>query len=192
MLARWSDAGLSGTSDNGSHRLANRAAAIGRPVPQRVTTTDAALQVLANQAVSDRSSGDRIASFLSCRVALTPCARFRWLTPILPKVGGLSERDGQIISRWTDGEAVAAWTTRSTPRRRRSTPHGASCPTCRVCHCRRWERELQREFRCLIAGAATYRPAIEALAARLVKRRTLTSQARRAARLPLGRAQSRR
>jgi len=57
-LARWSDAGLSGTSDNGSQRLADRAAAIGRPVPQRVTTTDAALQVLANQAVSDRSSGD--------------------------------------------------------------------------------------------------------------------------------------
>ena len=143
MLARWSDAGLSGTSDNGSHRLADRAAAIGRPVPQRVTTTDAALQVLANQAVSDRSSGDsdRVIFVLprgtnevqlSSR-AQSPTEARPWLEdrrrlgvrvkrivlreaddvrevpmdhPDLTRGWWAVERDGQVISRWTDGEAV--------------------------------------------------------------------------------------
>jgi Hint domain len=124
-------------------RLADRAAAIGRPVPTRVTTTDAALRVFANQrmvkpVVSDservifvlpRGTGEvRLLSR-----AQSPTEARPWLEdrrqlgvrvkrivlrgaddvrevpvdhPALTRGWWAVERDGQMISRWTDGEAV--------------------------------------------------------------------------------------
>ena len=124
-------------------RLADRAAAIGRPVPQRVTTTDAALRVLANQRSvkpvvrdSDRAifvlpRGTGEVRLLSR--AQSPTEARPWLEdrrrlgvrvkrivlrgaddlrevpvdhPDLTRGWWAVERDGQVISRWTDGDAV--------------------------------------------------------------------------------------
>ena len=125
-------------------RLADRAAAIGRPMPQRVTTTDAdAATACQSGAPSNRSSATAIASSSSCRAAPTRCGWFSraqsptearpWLEdrrrlgvrvkrivlrgadevrevpmdhPDLTRGWWAVERDGQMISRWTDGEAV--------------------------------------------------------------------------------------
>jgi hypothetical protein len=124
-------------------RLADRAAAIGRPVPQRVTTTDAALRVLANQrsvkpVISDN---ERVIFVLPRDVhevrplsrAQSPTEARPWLEdrrrlgvrvkrivlrgaddlreipmdhPALTRGWWTVERDGPMISRWTDGEAV--------------------------------------------------------------------------------------
>ena len=61
-------------------RLADRAAAIGRPVPQRVTTTDADLRLLTNQAPAKPvfSDSDRVTFVLprgATRVRLLSCAQ---------------------------------------------------------------------------------------------------------------------
>ncbi len=124
-------------------RLADRAAAIGRPVPQRVTTTDAALRLLANQRTVKPvfSDSDRVIFVLprgagEVRLlsrAQSPTEARPWLEdrrrlgvrvkrivlrgaddlrevpmdhPDLARGWWGVERDGQIISRWTDGEAV--------------------------------------------------------------------------------------
>jgi len=124
-------------------RLADRAAAVGRPVPQRVTTTDATLRVLADQrsikpVVSD---GDRVVFVLprgtgEVRLlsrAQSPTEARPWLEdrrrlgvrvkrivlrgaddlhevpvdhPALTQGWWAVERDGQMISRWTDGAAA--------------------------------------------------------------------------------------
>jgi hypothetical protein len=124
-------------------RLADRAAAIGRRVPQRVTTPDSALRVLANgrpikPVVSD---SDRVIFVLprgtdEVRLlsrAQSPTEARPWLEdrrqlgvrvkrivlrggddvrevpvdhPDLTRGWWAVERDGQIISRWTDGAAV--------------------------------------------------------------------------------------
>ena len=123
-------------------RLADRAAAIGQPVPQRATTTDPACTSSPAGAASSRSSATR-----GCH--LRPAARRRrvrlvsrasaptearpWLDdrrrlgvrvkrivlrgadevreipmdhPDLQQGWWAVERDGQVMSRWTDGEAV--------------------------------------------------------------------------------------
>ena len=124
-------------------RLADRAAVIGRPVPQRVTTTDAALRLLSNRRTikpvfsdSDRAifvlpRGASEVQLLSR--AQSPTEARPWLEDrrrlgvrvkrvVLRGVDDLREvpvdhpdltrgwwgveRDGQIMSRWTDGEAV--------------------------------------------------------------------------------------
>ncbi len=124
-------------------RLADRAAAIGRPVPQRVTTTDADLRLLADRRAVKPvfSDSDRVI-FVLPRVARevrlvsraqSPTEARPWLEdrrrlgvrvkrivlrsaeelrevpvdhPDLTRGWWAVERDGQIMSRWTDGEAV--------------------------------------------------------------------------------------
>ena len=123
-------------------RLADRAAAISRPVPQRVTTTDAALRLLANQRTVKPvlSDSDRVIFVLprgagEVRLlsrAQSPTEARPWLEdrrrlgvrvkrivlrgaddvrevpvdhPDLTRGWWAVERDGQVISRWTDGEA---------------------------------------------------------------------------------------
>ena len=124
-------------------RLADRAAAIGRPVPQRVTTTDADLRLLADQRTVKPviSDSDRVIFVLprgarEVRLvsrAQSPTEARPWLEdrrrlgvrvkrivlrgadetrevpvdhPDLTRGWWGVERDGQIMSRWTDGEAV--------------------------------------------------------------------------------------
>jgi hypothetical protein len=58
-------------------RLADRAAAIGRPPLQHTTTTDADLRLLAMGASSNLSSATPIELFLSCRVAPARCGSSR-------------------------------------------------------------------------------------------------------------------
>ena len=127
-------------------RLAERAAAVGRPVPQRATTTDAGLQLL-NQRPKRRTvkpiHGDsHLAIFILPRGASeirlqsraqSPTAARPWLEdrrrlgvrvnrlvlrsanevseipldhPGLTEGWWAVERDGQVMSRWTDGDAV--------------------------------------------------------------------------------------
>ena len=124
-------------------RLAERAAAIGRPVPQRVTTTDADLRLLADRRPVKPVFGDsdRVIFILprgarEVRLvsrAQSPTEARPWLEdrrrlgvrvkrivlrsadelrevpvdhPDLTRGWWAVERDGQVISRWTDGEAV--------------------------------------------------------------------------------------
>ena len=124
-------------------RLADRAAAIGRPVPQRVTTTDADLRLLANRRTVKPvfSDSDRVIFVLprgarEVRLvsrAQSPTEARPWLEdrrrlgvrvkrivlrgaddvrevpmdhPDLTRGWWAVERDGQMMSRWTDGEAV--------------------------------------------------------------------------------------
>ena len=124
-------------------RLADRAAAIGRPVPQRVTTTDADLRLLADRRTVKPvfSDSDRVIFVLprgarEVRLvsrAQSPTEARPWLEdrrrlgvrvkrivlrgadelrevpvdhPDLTRGWWAVERDGQIMSRWTDGEAV--------------------------------------------------------------------------------------
>jgi len=123
--------------------LVDRAAAIGRAVPQRVTTTDAALRVLANERIVKPviSDSDRVIFVLprgagEVRLlsrAQSPTEARPWLEdrrrlgvrvkrivlrgaddlrevpvdhPDLTRGWWAVERDGQVISRWTDGDAV--------------------------------------------------------------------------------------
>jgi Hint domain len=123
--------------------LADRAAAIGRPVPQRATTTDADLRLLADRhPVKPVFSDDDRAIFVLPRGARevrlvsraqSPTEARPWLEdrrhlgvrvkrivlrgadelrevpvdhPDLTRGWWAVERDGQIMSRWTDGEAV--------------------------------------------------------------------------------------
>ena len=124
-------------------RLADRAAAIGRPVPQRATTTDADLRLLADRRTvkpiyqRQRSRHLRPAAWrrevrLLSR-AQSPTEARPWLDdrrrlgvrvkrivlrgadelreipvdhPDLTRGWWAVERDGQMMSRWTDGEAV--------------------------------------------------------------------------------------
>ena len=124
-------------------RLAGRAAAIGRPGSQRVTTTDADLRLLADRHTVKPvfSDGERVVfvlprgarevRLLSC--AQSPTVARPWLDdrrrlgvrvkrivlrsaeemrevpidhPDLTRGWWAVERDGPMISRWTDGEAV--------------------------------------------------------------------------------------
>jgi hypothetical protein len=124
-------------------RLADRAAAIGQALPERVTTTDADLRLLADQRTikpvisdSDRvvfvlPRGAREVRLLSR--AQSPTKARPWLEdrrrlgvrvkrivlrsadelrevpvdhPDLTRGWWAVERDGQIMSRWTDGQAV--------------------------------------------------------------------------------------
>jgi Hint domain len=124
-------------------RLADRAAAIGRPIAQRVTTTEADLRVLADRRPVKPvfSDSDRIIFVLprgarEVRLvsrAQSPTEARPWLEdrrrlgvrvkrivlrgaddlhelpvdhPDLTRGWWAVERDGPIISRWTDGEAV--------------------------------------------------------------------------------------
>jgi hypothetical protein len=123
--------------------LADRAAAIGRPLTQRVTTTDADLRLLADRRTVKPviSDGDRVIFALPPGArevrfvsrAQSPTEARPWLEdrrrlgirvkrivlrsaeelreipvdhPDLTRGWWAVERDGQIISRWTDGEAV--------------------------------------------------------------------------------------
>jgi hypothetical protein len=124
-------------------RLADRAAAIGRPVTQRVTTTDAGLRLVANgrtvkpvfgdsdrvifalprdtrevQLVSSAQSPTKARPWLSDqrrlgvrvkRIVLR-CAEGMREVPIdhpdLTRGWWAVERDGPMMSRWTDGEGV--------------------------------------------------------------------------------------
>jgi hypothetical protein len=124
-------------------RLADRAAGIGRPVPQRVTTTEADLRLLADQRTvrSVFSDSDRVIFVLPCGAsevrllsrAQSPTEARPWLDdrrrlgvrvkrivlrgadelreipldhPDLTRGWWAVERNGQVLSRWTDGEAV--------------------------------------------------------------------------------------
>jgi Hint domain len=124
-------------------RLADRAAAIGQPVSQHMTTTEADLRLLANQRTikSVISDGDRVIFVLPRGVhevrlvsrAQSPTEARPWLDdcrrlgvrvkrivlrgtdelrevpvdhPDLTRGWWAVERDGQMISRWTNGEAV--------------------------------------------------------------------------------------
>jgi hypothetical protein len=124
-------------------RLADRAATIGRPVLQRVSTTDANLRLLADQRIVKPvfSDSDRVIFVLprgASEVRLlsraqSPTEARPWLDdrrrlgvrvkrivlrstdetrevpldhPDLTRGWWAVERDGQIMSRWTDGEAV--------------------------------------------------------------------------------------
>ena len=124
-------------------RLADRAAAIGRPVPQRVTTTDADLRLLADRrTVKPIISDSDLVIFVLPRGARevrlvsraqSPTEARPWLDdrrrlgvrvkrivlrgaeelrevpvdhPDLTQGWWAVERDGQMMSRWTDGEAV--------------------------------------------------------------------------------------
>ena len=124
-------------------RLADRAAAIGRPVTQRATTTDADLRLLADRRTVKPvfSDSDRVIFVLprgarEVRLvsrAQSPTEARPWLDdrrrlgvrvkrivlrgademrevpvdhPDLTRGWWAVERDGQMMSRWTDGEAV--------------------------------------------------------------------------------------
>ena len=127
-------------------RLADRAAAIGRPVPQRATTTDAALRLLTKRpsprTIKPIYSDSNLVIFVlpsrSAEVRLlsraqSPTEARPWLEdrrrlgvrvkrivlrgadevreipvdhPDLSRGWWAVERDGQMMSRWTDGEAV--------------------------------------------------------------------------------------
>ena len=124
-------------------RLADRAAAIGRPVSQRATTTDADLRLLADRRTVKPvfSDSDRVIFVLprgahEVRLvsrAQSPTEARPWLDdrrrlgvrvkrivlrgadetrevpvdhPDLTRGWWAVERDGQMMSRWTDGEAV--------------------------------------------------------------------------------------
>ena len=124
-------------------RLADRAAAIGRPVPQHATTTEADLRLLAGQHPLKPvfNDGDRVVFVLprgarEVRLvsrAQSPTEARPWLEdrrrlgvrmkrvvlrgadetrqipmdhPDLTQGWWAVEHDGQIMSRWTDGEAV--------------------------------------------------------------------------------------
>ena len=123
--------------------LADRAAAIGRPVPQRVTTTDADLRLLADRRpvkpvfsdsnlviftlprgapevrlLSRAQSPTEARPWLDDRRRLGVCVKRIVLRgaddvrevpvdhPDLTQGWWAVERDGKIMSRWTDGEAV--------------------------------------------------------------------------------------
>ena len=135
----WEEAGVQPVWQ----RLADRAAAIGRSVPQCATTTDAALRLLANQRTVKPvfSDSDRVIFVLPrgtsevrlASRAQSPTEARPWLEdrrrlgvrvkrivlreaddvrevpmdhPDLTRGWWAVERDGQVISRWTDGEAV--------------------------------------------------------------------------------------
>jgi hypothetical protein len=124
-------------------RLADRAAATGRPVPQRATTIEADLRLLANRRtvkpifsdsdrvifVLPRSAGEvRLVSRAQSptearpwledrrrlgirveRIVLRSAEELREIPvdhPDLTRGWWAAERDGQTMSRWTDGEAV--------------------------------------------------------------------------------------
>jgi hypothetical protein len=124
-------------------RLADRAAAIGRPVSQRVTTTDADMRLLADRCPVKPviSDSDRVIFVLprgarEVRLvsrAQSPTEARPWLEdrrrlgvrvkrivlrgadetrevpvdhPDLTRGWWAVERDGQVMSRWTDGDAV--------------------------------------------------------------------------------------
>jgi hypothetical protein len=124
-------------------RLAERAAAIGRPGSQRVTTTDADVRLLADRrpvkpVISDRdrvifvlprgASEMRLVSRAQSptearpwledrrrlgvrvkRIVLRSAEEMRKVPVDHPDLTGGwwgVERDGQVMSRWTDGEAV--------------------------------------------------------------------------------------
>ena len=127
-------------------RLADRAAAIGRPVPQRATTADAALRLLTKRPTrrtlkpiySDSNLVIFVLPSRSAEVRLlsraqSPTEARPWLEdrrrlgvrvkrivlrgadevreipvdhPDLTRGWWAVERDGQVMSRWTDGEAV--------------------------------------------------------------------------------------
>ncbi len=124
-------------------RLADRAAAIGRPVPEREITTDADLRLLADRRTVKPvfSDSDRVIFVLprgahEVRLvsrAQSPTEARPWLDdrrrlgvrvkrivlrgadevrevpvdhPDLTRGWWAVERDGQMMSRWTDGEAV--------------------------------------------------------------------------------------
>ena len=127
-------------------RLADRAAAIGRPVPQRATTTDAGLRLRSKRTgrrtVKPIYSDSNLVIFIVPRRsqevrllsrAQSPTEARPWLDdrrrlgvrvkrivlrgadelreipvdhPDLTRGWWAVERDGQVMSRWTDGEAV--------------------------------------------------------------------------------------
>ena len=124
-------------------RLADRAAATGRPVPRRATTTEADLRLLANRRtvkpifrdsdrvifILPRSPGEvRLVSHAQSptearpwledrrrlgirvkRIVLRTAEELREIPvdhPDLTRGWWAAERDGQTMSRWTDGEAV--------------------------------------------------------------------------------------
>ena len=126
-------------------RLADRAAAIGRPVPQRATTTDADLRLVAKgRMIKPIYGDDKLVIFALPRGAgevrlvsraQSPTEARPWLEdrrrlgvrvkrlvlrgadevrevpvdhPDLVQGWWAVERDGQMMSRWTDGKAAAA------------------------------------------------------------------------------------
>jgi hypothetical protein len=127
-------------------RLADRPAAVGRPVPQRATTTDAGLRLHTNRTgrrtIEPIHSDSNLVIFIlpsrAAEVRLlsraqSPTAARPWLDdrrqlgvrvkrivlrgaedlreipldhPGLTQGWWAVERDGQVMSRWTDGEAM--------------------------------------------------------------------------------------